>query len=474
MRTSLLLSLCVILIPAVAIAQPSNKAGSIQWPADPPVGIGTELSTPSGPQNALQIHYDSTKSQTKEPIIRLSDGTGTSTSIFGILGLMHSSGPLYSNLSRGKDLILHEHRYGDLILTNWYPGADAGAIRMSTMGDTDARPVTLTHSNDLERLTILRNGNLGINMPPDSATGLAIPLDQVQIGGGQIAYPGNPNPIPGLTLFGGSRFEGMPLPPPATGLFPIDWRYISFNHYVDHLSSSSNRSYRIEPMGTSEIDFAESSGGMLHFTAIPFDTNISRDSAMHDFSGAMSMSLTGESGLSVWSDESHSGGLVYHQLFNVFRPGVVPWPLTRNTNGLFVHHTPVLITSDSSTTPSIDFTHLANVHPDLGDGDTWDLAVNGPALFKEVFVNTNDWPDYVFLPDYKLRSIDEFAAYIKLNEHLPEVAPASEMNGARSLGQTQQQLTKQVEEMALYIVQLHEQLDELKSEIETLKKGGTR
>jgi hypothetical protein len=190
---------------------------------------------------------------------------------------------------------------------------------------------------------------------------------------------------------------------------------------------------------------------------------------MQDFSGSMSMSLTGEGGMFVWSDESRTGGLVYHHLVDLFRPGVMPPPLSRNTNGLFIHHTPVLITSDSSTTPSIDFTHLANVHPDLGDGDTWDLAVNGPALFKEVFVNTNDWPDYVFLPEYKLRSIDEMEAYIKLNGHLPELSPASEMNGARSLGQTQQQLTKQVEEMSLYIVELNKEMKELKQEVRDLK-----
>src|SRR5438477_7336077 len=90
---------------SVSVQAQSNSNGTQKWPSDPPVGIGTELSTPSGPQNAVHIHYDPLHSQ--EAILRLSTGTRATTDTFGILGLMHGSGSTYSSLSSGLDLVLH-------------------------------------------------------------------------------------------------------------------------------------------------------------------------------------------------------------------------------------------------------------------------------------------------------------------------------------------------------------------------------
>jgi hypothetical protein len=468
MKTFILVFLLLTFGALASYAQISN---SMPWPGNPSVGIGTQLSTPAGPQNALHIHHDSGVSVTKQAIIRLSEGSGTTVQTFGILGLLPRNTTTWSSLSQNFDLIMHEHQSGDLILTNWSHNNSGGAIRLATTGDTTKRPSSLAAAHDLERITILGNGNVGIDLPPDLLTGLGVPVDQLQIGGGQIASPGNTYPIPGLTIYGGNRFEGMPKPAPDTGFYRNDWRYISFNHFMDHSDATLNRSHRLQPMGSSQIGFAELDGGMLDIMCSPFDSVMSHDSAMQNFDGGVSLHLTGSGGLFFWSDERKHGGIQYHHLLDVFRPGVTPWPLTRNNNGLLIHHTPVLITSDSTSTPSIDFTHLSNVHPNIGDGDTWDLAVNGPALFKEAWVNTNDWPDYVFLPEYELRSIDEFEAYIRLNHHLPSISSASDMIGARPLGKTQEELTKQVEEMALYIVQMNKEIEQLAQEVKALKGG---
>lgn len=465
MKLSILLSIAAVAVSTHAHSQ-TNSSGPGGWPSNPPVGIGTQLS--GGPVNALHVHY--TPAQTIPAIFRLSEGTNTSSSAFGVLGLMPIGTTTYSTLSKGQDLILHENE-GDLILTNYWAHTGGGAIRMATTPDTTLLPIpgvgVPSAHTDLERMTILSNGNIGIAMPPDATTGLCIPRDQIEIGGGIAAYPGNPYPTPGLTIYGGNRFEN--LLSPLGGNLPGDWRYISFNHYVDHTDPGPRRSHRMQPVGSSQIGFADADGGMLDFTTMPFDNAMTLDSAMRDFGGGMSMHMTSNGGLFVWCDETKNGGIQYHHLMDLFRPGVTPWPVSRNTNGLFVHHTPVLITSDSTSTPSIDFTRLANLHPNIGDGDTWYLAVNGPALFKEVFVNSNDWPDYVFQPQYELRTIDEFGAYIRLNHHLPNVPAAKDMNGARSLGKTQEALTKQVEEMALYIVQLNTAVEELRKEVARLK-----
>ncbi|WP_103867614.1 tail fiber protein, partial [Aquimarina sp. I32.4] len=55
------------------------------------------------------------------------------------------------------------------------------------------------------------------------------------------------------------------------------------------------------------------------------------------------------------------------------------------------------------------------------------LTVNGNIHAKEVKIDLNiPAPDYVFKEDYKLRSIEEVANFIKENSHLPEIPSAKE------------------------------------------------
>ncbi|MDP4198804.1 MAG: hypothetical protein Q8922_02420 [Bacteroidota bacterium] len=142
----------------------------------------------------------------------------------------------------------------------------------------------------------------------------------------------------------------------------------------------------------------------------------------------------------------------------------------RNINGLCYMHTPMYIGTDT-TDRWPNFTDFASVYPDIGDGKTWMLAVGGPALFKEAFVST-DWPDYVFDSGYPLRPLDDFARYIETNHHLPAIPSAYAMSTGVPLGRTEAAITKQVEEMALYIVELNKQVEALKRDIQDLKKGG--
>jgi hypothetical protein len=187
---------------------------------------------------------------------------------------------------------------------------------------------------------------------------------------------------------------------------------------------------------------------LLNFTCSPYDST----KGLNDFSHAMTMELTGSGGLATWFLDTTSNP--YHHLFDIYLPGQLPWPVTRNTNGLSYFHTPVCITSDHGGDPLIDFTNLAHVRPNTGDDTSWYLAVNGPALFKEAYVNLNDWPDTVFLPGYKPMSIDDFGNYVMTEHHLPEIPSAKTMESGVPLGRTEANLTKQVEVLSLYIVQL--------------------
>ena len=94
------------------------------------------------------------------------------------------------------------------------------------------------------------------------------------------------------------------------------------------------------------------------------------------------------------------------------------------------------------------------------------LAVNGEILAKSVRVNTSNtyWPDYVFGNDYNLMSLRELELYIKTHKHLPGIPSAAEMEeqGDVDLGTMNALLLEKVEELTRYVIDLQNQIDELK------------
>jgi hypothetical protein len=252
---------------------------------------------------------------------------------------------------------------------------------------------------------------------------------------------------------------------PGGGIFPWDRRYVAFNYWIDHNDTSTNsatRQHRIQPISSSNLGFSEGAGGLINLSCYPY----SSDSGLNNFTNAMTLQLIGNGGLEMWC--AVNGTDIYHNLFACYRPGYLHGAVTRNTNGLFFHYTPVFIGSDTVSEPSVDFQNLA-IHPDMGDGLTWLLAVDGPALAKEFYVST-DWPDYVFDPNYKLMPLSEVEHFYKTNRHLPDIPSAKKMDTTGvPLGRTEAAITKQLEETLLYVTQLSHKIDALESEIQELK-----
>jgi hypothetical protein len=71
-------------------------------------------------------------------------------------------------------------------------------------------------------------------------------------------------------------------------------------------------------------------------------------------------------------------------------------------------------------------------------------------------------PDFVFKPDYMLRSLDNVESFIQKNGHLPEVPSANEMS-EKGLDMTQFNMTllKKIEELTLYTIQQNKRIEEL-------------
>ncbi|MDN5213035.1 hypothetical protein QQ020_13290 [Fulvivirgaceae bacterium BMA12] len=100
-----------------------------------------------------------------------------------------------------------------------------------------------------------------------------------------------------------------------------------------------------------------------------------------------------------------------------------------------------------------------------------ELAVNGVIHSKEVKVDLNGWPDFVFKNDYDLRSLEELEDFILKNKHLPEIPNEVEaIKNGISLGEMNAKLLQKIEELTLYTIEQEKRLNGIESKNEKLKK----
>lgn len=118
----------------------------------------------------------------------------------------------------------------------------------------------------------------------------------------------------------------------------------------------------------------------------------------------------------------------------------------------------------TSTTPN--FFVGGNVGIGIASTDA-KLTVNGDIHAKEVRVNLNSpGPDYVFEKEYSLPTIESVKAFINDNKHLPEIPSAKEMEEKGiNTGEMNILLLKKIEELTLYVIDLKEEVDSLKKQV---------
>lgn len=81
------------------------------------------------------------------------------------------------------------------------------------------------------------------------------------------------------------------------------------------------------------------------------------------------------------------------------------------------------------------------------------------------------WSDFVFNENYKLPTISEVEAFVQKNNHLPDVPSAKQV---AEEGYSQHDMNKillqKIEELTLYTIQQQKEIQELKTELNNLKK----
>ena len=97
------------------------------------------------------------------------------------------------------------------------------------------------------------------------------------------------------------------------------------------------------------------------------------------------------------------------------------------------------------------------------------LDVNGNIRANKIVVNATG-ADFVFDTAYRLRPLHEVEKYIEAHRHLPDIAPAIEMQKeGLDVGENQTKLLQKIEELTLYIINLNKKVEQQDLEINKQK-----
>lgn len=98
------------------------------------------------------------------------------------------------------------------------------------------------------------------------------------------------------------------------------------------------------------------------------------------------------------------------------------------------------------------------------------LSVNGAIRCTKVVVEIG-WADYVFNKNYKLMSLNELENFISVNNHLPNIPPAIEIekNGL-DIGTVQAKQMEKIEELTLYIIEMNKKMQTQNERVAQLEK----
>ena len=96
----------------------------------------------------------------------------------------------------------------------------------------------------------------------------------------------------------------------------------------------------------------------------------------------------------------------------------------------------------------------------------YQLAVDGDIRTREIRVDQDNWPDYVFDEDYDLPTLEEIKSFIEANGHLPNIPSAEEVtkNGA-DLGKMDRLLLEKIEQLTLFAIQQNRLLEKQQEEL---------
>ncbi|BDW93354.1 hypothetical protein MACH07_21860 [Flagellimonas marinaquae] len=99
----------------------------------------------------------------------------------------------------------------------------------------------------------------------------------------------------------------------------------------------------------------------------------------------------------------------------------------------------------------------------------YQLAVEGHIRTREIRVDQDVWPDYVFKDEYRLLTLEEISEHIEEYGHLPKIPSAKEVEAhGIQLGEMNRLLLEKIEELTLYILELKNEKIKVINQLKTI------
>lgn len=149
------------------------------------------------------------------------------------------------------------------------------------------------------------------------------------------------------------------------------------------------------------------------------------------------------------------------------------WIGTSSKNGLYLganNSSCMYLDTSNHTYMGLIDTFVAQIRQDLKNKYT--LFVAKGVLSEDYGIGPKStWSDFVFNRDYTLKTIPEVEEFISENNHLPDV-PSAEQVAEEGYSQHDMNkiLLQKIEELTLYTIQQQKEIQELKTELNNLKK----
>ncbi|MBI9066005.1 MAG: shufflon system plasmid conjugative transfer pilus tip adhesin PilV, partial [Salinivirgaceae bacterium] len=176
-----------------------------------------------------------------------------------------------------------------------------------------------------------------------------------------------------------------------------------------------------------------------------------------------------------WLRVSGTKGLFFESYGGGFYMSDATWIRTYN-NKSFYHNTGYMRTDGIFQVGPDGNRFLVSANGSVGIGTIsasteFKLSVKGKIRAEEIKVYT-DWADYVFAPNFNLKTLDQVDSYIKENKHLPDVpSEADVLENGVELGEMNKILLQKIEELTLYMIEQNSQIKEMQIEISKLKSN---
>ncbi|MAN03564.1 MAG: hypothetical protein CMI35_10810 [Owenweeksia sp.] len=167
--------------------------------------------------------------------------------------------------------------------------------------------------------------------------------------------------------------------------------------------------------------------------------------------------------------------LQYHKTENIWQAAYAPWMVSDNTLytsakkavGIGTSQPAGIFEIRGSAGTGYDSSIVVGRNGNMSIGcnktdSTFALTVKGEILADAITLSS-DWADYVFEDNYNLMGLDELQNYIQKHGHLPGIPTTGEIRSeGLQVAQMQVKMMEKIEELTLYVLQLHRENKGLK------------